>query len=102
MLVRMNSSQISFCHIYRQEKKTLGEDDCKHNWLKSKVSILTYQAAWGITSWTAELRACKGNVKELCAKLKELPQVQDLVVDLMSLCTDARSECELKDFHCSI
>ena len=47
------------CHVHRQEKKTFGEDDCKHNWLKAKVSILTCQGAWGITPWTAELRAFK-------------------------------------------
>ena len=56
----------------------------------------------GSIPWTAEPRACKGNFKELCVKLKELPQAQGLFVDLMSLCTDLRSEYELKDIHCSI
>ena len=90
------------CHIYRQEKKTLDEDDGRGSWLKSKVTILTYQGAWGIIPWTGQLRGCKEDLKKLCAILGKLPQVQDLLVDLMSLCTDARSEYDLKDIHCSI
>ena len=31
------------CHIYRQEKKFLDEDDSKHYLLKARVSALTYQ-----------------------------------------------------------
>ena len=90
------------CFVYRKEQPPVDDADGQKEWCKTKNVVLTYQGAWGIVPWNAELRLAKDDVKQLCKVLSVLPQVQDLFVDACSLCTDALNDLRLKDVHCSV